>query len=101
MSTKKVLLVAAVALWGSTAPLVAEAPNVPPPPNVNSQQTAYYDFEGGPQVVRTKYKPASLAQLPIQEDLWECPALITDTQRCVFHNSAEITNRLEGRYEIN
>jgi len=96
----KIVLGLALGIWSLIAPVTVQAPNVVAP-NINSQQTAYYDYQGGPRVVKIDYKPIKTPELPIDKSLWDCPELITRISRCVFHNSPQISNSLEGRYETN
>lgn len=73
---------------------VSAPPTTPVPlPNINSQQTAYYDYEGGPRVIRDRYQPEQITKVPINTDLYNCPKLTTQKIGCTFHNEAYVISR--------
>lgn len=61
-----------------------------PLPNIHSAQTAGYDYKDGPTENHIKHDGTKLLDVPQNNELYNCPKLITTKMDCRFHNDIRI-----------
>ena len=98
MSKLRLIVGLVTAICGSLSPVTVLAPNVIAP-NINSQQTAYYDYQGGPVVVRVNYPPTKM-ELVINKELYTCPKFVTRYDKCKYNNAIEVVNEFNNKPNI-